>query len=192
MNPLRAPLVQLRNPSARLANISIAFAGVAVAAAALGIAAIADPARHLGAILLWYALLVAGAVSGAIGLRNRDDRLGIALIIGFAMRHASLCCRVATGPILGLMDDDRAFCQRSLSLQTGDTVVTVTDGFTEARNDQEMFLGAPALAMLIENSRELSAEEEAHSIIDHTVAYARQRLEDDVAALVVTLKDPDM
>lgn len=91
----------------------------------------------------------------------------------------------ATGPILGLLDDDYSFTQRTLQLQVGDTFAAVTDGFTEARDEQGAFLGAHALAQIIERNRELSAEQQAQSVTAAAYGYAGPRLRDDVAALVV-------
>lgn len=91
----------------------------------------------------------------------------------------------ATGPILGLLDDDHSFQQRTLKLETGDTFIAVTDGFTEARNEQGAFLGRHALAKVIERNRELSAEQQAQSVTATAYDYAGPRLQDDVAALVV-------
>jgi sigma-B regulation protein RsbU (phosphoserine phosphatase) len=91
----------------------------------------------------------------------------------------------ATGPILGLLDDDRAFSQKTVELHMGDIVVAVTDGFTEARNEEGAFLGARALASVVKWNFELSAEQQAQSITARAYSYAGARLLDDVAALVV-------
>jgi serine phosphatase RsbU (regulator of sigma subunit) len=91
----------------------------------------------------------------------------------------------ATGPILGLMDDDRAFRQATLALEPGDIVAAVTDGFTEARNEQLEFLGPTALADVIERNRDLTAEAQAQAIVRLAFTYAGPRLADDVAAAVL-------
>jgi serine phosphatase RsbU (regulator of sigma subunit) len=91
----------------------------------------------------------------------------------------------ATGPILGLLDDDHSFQQETLELKTGDTLVAATDGFTEARNERGAFLGAHALPKVIKRNSELSAEKQAQSITASACGYAGPRLLDDVAALVV-------
>jgi len=91
----------------------------------------------------------------------------------------------ATGPILGLMDDERAFRQETLTLESGDIVAAVTDGFTEARNEQLEFLGAAALAGVIERNRDRTAEEQAEAVVRHAFAYGGPRLADDVAAAVI-------
>jgi sigma-B regulation protein RsbU (phosphoserine phosphatase) len=91
----------------------------------------------------------------------------------------------ATGPIVGLMDDDAAFGQETVALELGDIVAAVTDGFTEARNDALVFLGADALVDVIERHRGFEAERQAEAVTRHAFEYAGERLQDDVAALVV-------
>jgi len=91
----------------------------------------------------------------------------------------------ATGPILGLLDDDRAFRAETLALEPEDIIAAVTDGFTEARDEQREFLGTSALAGIIERNRNRSAEEQAKAIVLHAFAYAGPRLSDDVAAVVL-------
>jgi sigma-B regulation protein RsbU (phosphoserine phosphatase) len=91
----------------------------------------------------------------------------------------------ATGPLLGLLDDDRAFRGETLALELGDIVAAVTDGFTEARNEQLEFLGPAPLATVIEHNRSRSAEEQAQAIVARALEYAGARLADDVAAVVL-------
>jgi len=91
----------------------------------------------------------------------------------------------ATGPILGLFDDDLAFRQETLSLESGDIIAAVTDGFTEARNERLEFLGAAALAGIIEEHRDRTAVEQADAVVLHAFNYAGPRLADDVAAVVL-------
>jgi sigma-B regulation protein RsbU (phosphoserine phosphatase) len=91
----------------------------------------------------------------------------------------------ATGPIIGLMDDDAAFVQAVVPLADGDIFAAVTDGFTEARNVRKEFLGSLALLDVIERDRTLDAENQAQAITTLALAYAGSSLEDDVAALVV-------
>jgi serine phosphatase RsbU (regulator of sigma subunit) len=97
----------------------------------------------------------------------------------------------ATGPILGLFDDDRSFRQETIALEPDDIVAAVTDGFTEARNEQLAFLGSTPLADIIEAHRDDTAEEQAGAIIRHAFAYGGTRLADDVAALVLHITDSD-
>jgi serine phosphatase RsbU (regulator of sigma subunit) len=92
-----------------------------------------------------------------------------------------------TAPILGLLDDHHSFAQKTVKLQPGDTLCAVTDGFTEARNEHGAFLGAAALATVIERNREFTAEEEARAVTAAAYAFAGSRLRDDVASLVVNV-----
>jgi serine phosphatase RsbU (regulator of sigma subunit) len=91
----------------------------------------------------------------------------------------------ATGPIIGLMDDDSAFEHGVVQLSPGSILAAVTDGFSEARNAAREFLGADALVPLIQRSRLWEAERQAEAITLHAYEYAAEQLHDDVAALVV-------
>jgi serine phosphatase RsbU (regulator of sigma subunit) len=93
----------------------------------------------------------------------------------------------ATGPIIGLMDDDSAFEHGVVSLSPGSILAAVTDGFSEARNSALEFLGADALVPVIERSRHWAAERQAEAVTLHAYEYAAERLHDDVAALVVKI-----
>jgi len=93
----------------------------------------------------------------------------------------------ATGPIVGLMDDDAAFNQATVPLDGGDIFAAVTDGFTEARDEALTFLGATALLDVIERHRTSEAEQQAEAITRYAYEYAGERLQDDVAALVVKI-----
>jgi len=94
----------------------------------------------------------------------------------------------ATGPILGLFDDDRAFRGGALVLGPGDIVAAVTDGFTEARDEHLQFLGPAPLATVIEHHRVRSAQEQAQAIVKRAFEYAGARLADDVAAVVLNVE----
>ena len=91
----------------------------------------------------------------------------------------------ATGPVVGLMDNDDAFAQRVVGLEDGDIFAAVTDGFSEARNESLDFLGADALVDVIEENRAREAEQQAEAVTRYAYEYAGDRLEDDVAALVM-------
>lgn len=91
----------------------------------------------------------------------------------------------ATGPIVGLVDDDAAFDQRVVPLSAGSIVAAVTDGFTEARNESLEFLGADAVVDVILRNRARQAEWQAEALTRRAYDYADEHLRDDVAALVV-------
>ena len=91
----------------------------------------------------------------------------------------------ATGPIIGLFDDDSAFSEGSVRLADGSIVAAVTDGFSEARNASFEFLGSAALVDIVERNRSREAEQQAQALIRHAYEYANEQLHDDVAALVV-------
>lgn len=91
----------------------------------------------------------------------------------------------ATGPIVGLMDDDAAFDHRHVPLRAGSIFAAVTDGFSEARNASSEFLGAEALVEVILRNHTYEAERQAEAVTRHAYEYANELLHDDVAALVV-------
>jgi serine phosphatase RsbU (regulator of sigma subunit) len=91
----------------------------------------------------------------------------------------------ATGPLIGLMDDDAAFDHRLVTLSAGHILGAVTDGFTEARNTRLEFLGPDALVDVILQNQAYEAERQAEALTQYAYEYANQRLHDDVAALVV-------
>ena len=93
----------------------------------------------------------------------------------------------ATGPIVGLMDDDDAFSQETVQLDRGDIFAAVTDGFTEARDAGQIFLGPEPLVDIIEQHRAFEAEQQAEAVTRYARDYAGERLQDDIAALVVKI-----
>ncbi len=94
----------------------------------------------------------------------------------------------ATGPIIGLFDDDGAFEQNVVQLSDDSILAAVTDGFSEARNASHEFLGSAALVDVVERHRACEAEEQAEALIRHAYEYANEHLHDDVAALVVKVQ----
>lgn len=94
----------------------------------------------------------------------------------------------ATGPIIGMMDDDRAFDHAVVQLSDGSILAAVTDGFSEARNARLEFLGPEALVGVVERTRAWEAEQQAEAITRYAYEYANEKLHDDVAALVVKVQ----
>ncbi len=94
----------------------------------------------------------------------------------------------ATGPIIGLFDDDRAFDHGIVRLSNGSILAAVTDGFSEARNERREFLGAEALVDVVERYHMCEAEQQAEALTRFAYEYANEQLHDDVAALVVKVQ----
>jgi sigma-B regulation protein RsbU (phosphoserine phosphatase) len=92
---------------------------------------------------------------------------------------------LATGPIIGLMDDDSAFGHATVSLTDGSILAAVTDGFSEARNAQREFLGPEAVVDIVDRYRAYEAEQQAEALTRCASDFADEQLHDDVAALVV-------
>jgi sigma-B regulation protein RsbU (phosphoserine phosphatase) len=91
----------------------------------------------------------------------------------------------ATGPIIGLMDDDSAFERRLIRLSRGSTIVAATDGFSEARDARRRFLGPEALPGVIRRNQLHDAERQAEAVTQYAFDFSGGQLRDDVAALVV-------
>lgn len=91
----------------------------------------------------------------------------------------------ATGPIIGLMDNDAAFERHLVRLNAGSIIAAVTDGFSEARDSGRTFLGPDALVDVIRRNYTLDAERQAEAVTQYAFEYAGGILHDDVAALVV-------
>jgi sigma-B regulation protein RsbU (phosphoserine phosphatase) len=94
----------------------------------------------------------------------------------------------ATGPIIGLFDDDSAFDHGVVQLSHGSILAAVTDGFSEARNARLEFLGPEALVDVVERYRACEAEQQAEALTRYAYEYANEQLHDDVAALVVKVQ----
>ena len=94
----------------------------------------------------------------------------------------------ATGPIIGLFDDDSAFDHGVVRFSHDSILAAVTDGFSEARNARQEFLGTEALLNVIEQYRSCEAEEQAEALTRYAYEYANEQLHDDVAALVVKVQ----
>ena len=94
----------------------------------------------------------------------------------------------ATGPIIGLFDDDSAFDHGIVQLAHGSILAAVTDGFSEARNARMEFLGAQALVDVVERNWSCEADQQAEALTRYAYEYANEQLHDDVAALVVKVQ----
>ena len=94
----------------------------------------------------------------------------------------------ATGPIIGLFDDDSAFDHGFVRLTQDSILAAVTDGFSEARNAHREFLGAEALVGVVERYSSCEAEQQAEALTRYAYEFADEQLHDDVAALVVKVQ----
>ena len=106
----------------------------------------------------------------------------------YIVTSAGATMLTATGPIIGLFDDDSAFEHGVVQLSDGSILAAVTDGFSEARNASQQFLGAEALVDVVERNRACEAEQQAEALTRYAYEYANEQLHDDVAALVVKVQ----
>jgi serine phosphatase RsbU (regulator of sigma subunit) len=93
-----------------------------------------------------------------------------------------------TGPVVGVFDDsDDVYADDSLYVEPGSTLLAVSDGVTEARNEGELF-GMWRLAEAAMRSRDRSLEDLACGIARDATAFAHNRVIDDMAVLAVTFE----
>jgi serine phosphatase RsbU (regulator of sigma subunit) len=91
-----------------------------------------------------------------------------------------------TGPILGVMQSE--FETRTIDLHAGDTLVLATDGLSEARDRKGEMLGSEGAEAAIA-AAPLSAQQLADGLAKHVSTRAGNRLNDDLAILVVRVRD---
>ncbi|MHB8840595.1 MAG: GAF domain-containing SpoIIE family protein phosphatase [Candidatus Aquicultor sp.] len=97
-----------------------------------------------------------------------------------------------TGHCLQLASADPAMCllptyayhDHTTTLAPDGFIVTFTDGTLEARRDNEFF-GEERLKRVIDMSADLAAQDIADSIIKECFTFARGKLDDDIAILVI-------
>lgn len=93
----------------------------------------------------------------------------------------------ATGPLLGALTDV-VYGERTIRLNSGDTVLLYTDGVTEARSGNTFF-GEERVSAALERGG--SAEEVAQRLLVSVRRFARAELRDDLAVLVLRVRTPE-
>jgi len=86
-------------------------------------------------------------------------------------------------PPLGIFED-MEYVEYEFNIAAGDVLVCYTDGLTEARRDDEQFEEG-RLMNIARDSRHLSPREIAERIHQAVLGFARGRVQDDIALLVV-------
>ena len=94
----------------------------------------------------------------------------------------------ATGPIIGLFDDDAAFDHGVMGRRTTVSSPPSPTGSPRRATPALEFLGADALVDVVERHRSCEAEQQAEAITRYAYEYANEKLHDDVAALVVKVQ----
>jgi serine phosphatase RsbU (regulator of sigma subunit) len=90
-----------------------------------------------------------------------------------------------TGMVVGLnFPYVPEFASETRVIQPGDALVLFTDGFTEARHDRK-FWGRPGLLKAWSRYGSLAAPQAANAILDEVIKFARGRLRDDAALVVI-------
>jgi serine phosphatase RsbU (regulator of sigma subunit) len=99
---------------------------------------------------------------------------------------------VPPGLVLGAVDEP-LFSEKleeiSLTLRTGDMIVFITDGISEANNLIGNEFGYERLQSVIQSNRDASAEELTEFIMEEVKAFANQPVQhDDITLLVIKMK----
>ena len=90
------------------------------------------------------------------------------------------------GTILGVFPDVQ-YEQSQTAFASGDRLVLITDGITEAMNDQNEEFGEDRLIDLLLQYRHMGAAELHKTVIDADASFARQALQDDATLMIVAM-----
>jgi serine phosphatase RsbU (regulator of sigma subunit) len=92
------------------------------------------------------------------------------------------------GTILGSFPDSD-YQQGAVSLQSGDHLILMTDGITEAANSNgEQFCEGGRVNQFLSRNRSRTAEQIKDSLLDTVTAFAGPDLQDDATLMVVSLR----
>ncbi|MDO8684202.1 MAG: SpoIIE family protein phosphatase [Armatimonadota bacterium] len=99
------------------------------------------------------------------------------------------CCDMldVTGPALA-MAEDASYSQKTIQLPPGSVLVLYTDGISEAHVSSDFF-GTEGIRRVIDEYETSSAREIADRIVEAASAYAQGHLHDDVALLVLRVRE---
>jgi sigma-B regulation protein RsbU (phosphoserine phosphatase) len=104
----------------------------------------------------------------------------------FLLRRDGTVTRVADGgAVLGIFAD-AAYEEFSAPFEFGDRLILVTDGITEAENEDGEEFGEDRLVQLLVEGKDLSTAALQKSILDAVQAFARQGLQDDATLMIVS------
>jgi sigma-B regulation protein RsbU (phosphoserine phosphatase) len=93
-----------------------------------------------------------------------------------------------TGPVVGILPDaPQLYSDETIDVRSGDVLIAVSDGITEARNEHELF-GMDRLIAEVEAHAAPSMEDLACGIARTAATFARNRVIDDMAVLAVTFE----
>ena len=106
-----------------------------------------------------------------------------------ARRADGQSVRLAPGGLALGVRGGITYTERSYAINSGETLVIVTDGITEARSEHVLF-GMEGVKEFLKSHRELSPPETASGLLDAAAKHAGGALQDDAAIVVMELARP--
>jgi sigma-B regulation protein RsbU (phosphoserine phosphatase) len=104
----------------------------------------------------------------------------------FLLRRDGTITRLSDGgAVLGIFGD-ATYEEFSTPFHSGDRLVLITDGISEAENEQDQEFGEDRLMQLLADGKELSTADLQKSILDAVHAHARHGLQDDATLMIVS------
>jgi sigma-B regulation protein RsbU (phosphoserine phosphatase) len=88
------------------------------------------------------------------------------------------------GTVLGVIPGAE-YHENEVQFESGDRVVLVTDGFTEAINDRDEEFGEERLVQLLRDNGPFPLETLQRAILDSVEAFAGQALQDDATLMII-------
>jgi sigma-B regulation protein RsbU (phosphoserine phosphatase) len=91
------------------------------------------------------------------------------------------------GTVLGVFPDSK-YEEVEIPFSSGDRLVLITDGITEARNAQNEEFGEDRLIHLLRSRRGLPAADLQQMLLDSVASFAGHTLQDDAAIMIVSMR----
>ena len=92
-----------------------------------------------------------------------------------------------TGPLVGILDDGQAdYAEREIFIDSGATILAVSDGVTEARHRLKLF-GLMRVEKAARESGTLHLDRMVRDVIEAAVLFVRGRVTDDMAAVALRI-----
>ena len=90
------------------------------------------------------------------------------------------------GMVLGMFPD-AVYQESQITLRSGDAMVLLTDGITEAEDSEGREFGQQGVVNLLVRNRRMSASALKKILLDEIAAFSSRRLQDDAALMIVSM-----